>query len=408
MNTMKNYAISVAHEKEEYEENIKSMAKVAIGVFGKQWRDYLKQEGVKEYLLNICKEYAFYDTEIIEVLEGIKNGLTFEQINSYFKVGYSCVQMKYIRICLENGMDLQKLKLDCELNGYDSEQLKQVAEGYKNGLINEQVMMYLNVNNTHGEMKEIRLCLEHGLTDEQVLHCASELYRGWVKQEMREGYENGLTREQVEYYCNRTDCDIAIMDLIRKGLEKKWNKEKIELYADPSLFYNQAEAIYEALDTTPYLHVKLLVERRLDVGQLEYLFKNYTNILDIEQLKVIADPELSLEQMSQIGRGFLNGLSIEQVKAFAEPIVDTDCMYFARKCYSKFYKPNQVELLVTSGLSSAVLEEMLKETNPNIGLRKLERYIKHMITKQNAKQMEVESSKVSQSRMNAVIRFLKE
>ena len=404
--------INVIESEEEknkrYDENLICIAEKAIVVFGKEWNKYLENKELKEYLLNLCENYEFDSLEIEQVLIGYKNGLTIDQIKIYDNLS-TWYKMKWLRIALENGMDLAKLKLNCTLSSYFEPELKEIAMGYKNGLSNEQVQIYLDKKNPSESMEQIRLCLEHGLTDEQIKHCASNIYSGAVKREMRLGYENGLTREQVRYYCDRDNCEISVMTLIRKGLEKKYSKAVIELYANPCFYYNKAEALYEALEYLPYSKVKYLSETGLGIEQLRYLLNFYARSLTIEQLKFIANSAFSQDEMSQIGRGFEQGLSIEQVKVYADPEISSNYMAFARGCYKKMYNIKQVELLIKSNLSEEILEEMLKGINPNIGLRKLERYIKHKQTQERVKKQFVDNTnkKINAKKIYEVVAYLK-
>ena len=113
--------------------------------------------------------------------------------------------------------------------------------------------------------------------------------------------------------------------------------------------------------------------------------------------------------MSQIGRGFEQGLSIEQVKVYADPEISSNYMAFARGCYKKMYNIKQVELLIKSNLSEEILEEMLKGINPNIGLRKLERYIKHKQTQERVKKQFVDNTnkKINAKKIYEVVAYLK-
>ena len=108
---------------------------------------------------------------------------------------------------------------------FDEEQLNQILWGVEDNLTPEQIFLYADPKFNSVQMWEARTGLENGLTMEQVAVYTDPKFNDNQMTQIRLGLENGLTMEQIAVYAD-PKFDSTMMQEIRLGLEEKRSLEQ--------------------------------------------------------------------------------------------------------------------------------------------------------------------------------------
>lgn len=257
-----------------------------------------------------------------QVIYGLEDNFSEEQVSIYAKPEFDEFQMEQIRTGFESGLSVEQVGVYAkpEFNEY---QMREIRCGFNEGLSIEQVSVYAKPEFTCVQMSEIESGFKKGLSIEQISMYAKPEFYDYQMNQICRGFKNGLSMEQVSVYA-KPEFNSNQMKLIEDGFRNKLLMEQVKAYAKPEFDPNQMWEIENGLD--------------------EYK-------LSIEQVGTYAKPEFDFNQMFEIRRGFINGLSMEQVGMYAKPELSANQIYAAMNGLRNGISTDKINDIINSGMS---------------------------------------------------------
>lgn len=215
--------------------------------------------------------------------------------------------------------DLDSSKIDTfihitENNGLNSDQRCQVIYGLEDNLSEEQISVYAKPEFNAPQMYEIRtgLCK---LSPEQVNMYTDPTYTDDQMSMIKRGFSSyNLSIEQVSMYAKQEFSPIQ-MDPIISGL-RHLSIEQVSVFASPEFSSAQMFMILDGFnDELSSEQVKVIANPKLDDGQMYEIKRGFNNGLSIEQVSTYANPKLNYDQMRDIQNKFKEGLSINDINS---------------------------------------------------------------------------------------------
>lgn len=216
--------------------------------------------------------------------------------------------------------DLDSSKIDTfihitENNGLNSDQRCQVIYGLEDNLSEEQISVYAKPEFNAPQMYEIRtgLCK---LSPEQVNMYTDPTYTDDQMSMIKRGFSSyNLSIEQVSMYAKQEFSPIQ-MDPIISGL-RHLSIEQVSVFASPEFSSAQMFMILDGFnDELSLEQVKVIANPKLDDGQMYEIKRGFNNGLSIEQVSTYANPKLNYDQMRDIQNKFKEGLSINDINSY--------------------------------------------------------------------------------------------
>lgn len=273
-----------------------------------------------------------------QVIYGLEDNFSEEQVSIYAKPEFDEFQMEQIRTGFESGLSVEQVGVYVkpEFNEY---QMREIRCGFNEGLSIEQVSVYAKPEFTCVQMSEIESGFKKGLSIEQISMYAKPEFYDYQMNQICRGFKNGLSMEQVSVYA-KPEFNSNQMKLIEDGFRNKLSMEQVKAYAKPEFDPNQMWEIENGLD--------------------EYK-------LSIEQVGTYAKPEFDFNQMFEIRRGFINGLSMEQVGMYAKPELSANQIYAAMNGLRNGISTDKINDIINSGMSpeemsNAMFNEVKKDS----------------------------------------------
>lgn len=273
-----------------------------------------------------------------QVIYGLEDNFSEEQVSIYAKPEFDEFQMEQIRTGFESGLSVEQVGVYTkpEFNEY---QMREIRCGFNEGLSIEQVSVYAKPEFTCVQMSEIESGFKKGLSIEQISMYAKPEFYDYQMNQICRGFKNGLSMEQVSVYA-KPEFNSNQMKLIEDGFRNKLSMEQVKAYAKPEFDPNQMWEIENGLD--------------------EYK-------LSIEQVGTYAKPEFDFNQMFEIRRGFINGLSMEQVGMYAKPELSANQIYAAMNGLRNGISTDKINDIINSGMSpeemsNAMFNEVKKDS----------------------------------------------
>lgn len=257
-----------------------------------------------------------------QVIYGLEDNFSEEQVSIYAKPEFDEFQMEQIRTGFESGLSVEQVGVYAkpEFNEY---QMREIRCGFNEGLSIELVSVYAKPEFTCVQMSEIESGFKKGLSIEQISMYAKPEFYDYQMNQVCRGFKNGLSMEQVSVYA-KPEFNSNQMKLIEDGFRNKLSMEQVKAYAKPEFDPNQMWEIENGLD--------------------EYK-------LSIEQVGTYAKPEFDFNQMFEIRRGFINGLSMEQVGMYAKPELSANQIYAAMNGLRNGISTDKINDIINSGMS---------------------------------------------------------
>lgn len=257
-----------------------------------------------------------------QVIYGLEDNFSEEQVSIYAKPEFDEFQMEQIRTGFESDLSVEQVGVYAkpEFNEY---QMREIRCGFNEGLSIEQVSVYAKPEFTCVQMSEIESGFKKGLSIEQISMYAKPEFYDYQMNQICRGFKNGLSMEQVSVYA-KPEFNSNQMKLIEDGFRNKLSMEQVKAYAKPEFDPNQMWEIENGLD--------------------EYK-------LSIEQVGTYAKPEFDFNQMFEIRRGFINGLSMEQVGMYAKPELSANQIYAAMNGLRNGISTDKINDIINSGMS---------------------------------------------------------
>lgn len=300
----------------EQEERIKN--------FTEKEKDLLKNlDSAKiDTFVHITENNGLNFEQRCQVIYGLEDNFSEEQVSIYAKPEFDEFQMEQIRTGFESGLSVEQVGVYAkpEFNEY---QMREIRCGFNEGLSIEQVSVYAKPEFTCVQMSEIESGFKKGLSIEQISMYAKPEFYDYQMNQICRGFKNGLSMEQVSVYA-KPEFNSNQMKLIEDGFRNKLSMEQVKAYAKPEFDPNQMWEIENGLD--------------------EYK-------LSIEQVGTYAKPEFDFNQMFEIRRGFINGLSMEQVGMYAKPELSANQIYAAMNGLRNGISTDKINDIINSGMS---------------------------------------------------------
>lgn len=295
-----------------------------------------------------------------QVIYGLEDNFSEEQVSIYAKPEFDEFQMEQIRTGFESGLSVEQVGVYAkpEFNEY---QMREIRCGFNEGLSIEQVSVYAKPEFTCVQMSEIESGFKKGLSIEQISMYAKPEFYDYQMNQICRGFKNGLSMEQVSVYA-KPEFNTGQMRLIEDGFRNKLSMEQVKTYAKPEFDSNQMWEIENGLD--------------------EYK-------LSIEQVGTYAKPEFDFDQMFEIRRGFINGLSMEQVGMYAKPELSANQIYAAMNGLRNGISTDKINDIINSGMSpeemsNAMFNEVKKDSTGVIVYRTAHKVFENYYSKTDA------------------------
>lgn len=295
-----------------------------------------------------------------QVIYGLEDNFSEEQVSIYAKPEFDEFQMEQIRTGFESGLSVEQVGVYAkpEFNEY---QMRKNRCGFNEGLSIEQVSVYAKPEFTCVQMSEIESGFKKGLSIEQISMYAKPEFYDYQMNQICRGFKNGLSMEQVSVYA-KPEFNTGQMRLIEDGFRNKLSMEQVKTYAKPEFDSNQMWEIENGLD--------------------EYK-------LSIEQVGTYAKPEFDLNQMFEIRRGFINGLSMEQVGMYAKPELSANQIYATMNGLRNGISTDKINDIINSGMSpeemsNAMFNEVKKDSTGVIVYRTAHKVFENYYSKTDA------------------------
>jgi len=216
--------------------------------------------------------------------------------------------------------DLDSSKIDTfvhitENNGLNSDQRCQVIYGLEDNLSEEQISVYAKPEFNAPQMYEIRtgLCK---LSPEQVNMYTDPTYTDDQMSMIKRGFSSyNLSIEQVSMYAKQEFSPMQ-MDPIISGL-RHLSIEQVSVFASPEFSSAQMFMILDGFnDELSLEQVKVIANPKLDDGQMYEIKRGFNNGLSIEQVSTYANSKLNYDQMRDIQNKFKEGISINDINSY--------------------------------------------------------------------------------------------
>lgn len=299
--------------------------------FTEKEKDLLKNlDSAKiDTFVHITKNNGLNFEQRCQVIYGLEDNFSEEQVSIYAKPEFDEFQMEQIRTGFESGLSVEQVGVYAkpEFNEY---QMRGIRYGFNEGLSIEQVSVYAKPEFSCVQMNEIESGFKKGLSIEQISMYAKPEFYDYQMNQICRGFKNGLSMEQVSVYA-KPEFNPDQMRLIEDGFRNKLSMEQVKAYAKPELDQNQ---MWEIKD-------------------------GFKNGLSMEQVSMYAKPELGVLQMEELKDALRSGLSMEQVGMYAKPELSTNQIYAAMNGLRNGISTDKINDIINSGMSPEEMRDAM-------------------------------------------------
>lgn len=299
--------------------------------FTEKEKDLLKNlDSAKiDTFVHITENNGFNFEQRCQVIYGLEDNFSEEQVSIYAKPEFDEFQMEQIRTGFESGLSVEQVGVYAkpEFNEY---QMREIRCGFNEGLSIEQVSVYAKPEFTCVQMSEIESGFKKGLSIEQISMYAKPEFYDYQMNQICRGFKNGLSMEQVSVYA-KPEFNTGQMRLIEDGFRNKLSMEQVKAYAKPEFDSNQ---MWEIKD-------------------------GFKNGLSMEQVSMYAKPELGVLQMEELKDALRSGLSMEQVGMYAKPELSTNQIYAAMNGLRNGISTDKINDIINSGMSPEEMRDAM-------------------------------------------------
>ena len=313
-----------------------------------QWVQLLKSNpGIPvSFLENLLQGYRYtHPAALSEVLLGLKNGLSVDDVSTYANPSFTANQMKEIRLGFENIEDRELVFIYSDPK-YSEIKMKVCRELLEVGFEKEKVTIYLNTPEySYNELLEVELGIRHGLSVKELSYYAKREYNSDQMRVLRRAFESGISfkeihlvakalfdSEQMEKIANafikdklefdmvtlasRVCFDINQMEEILDGIKLGFSKEKLELYCSPKYSAHHMRIIKVILKEFPKsdILINLLLNSNLDSLRIkmieEAIYKKY-NVEIITFL--VKNVDFDIDKLTMLINALDDGISFDNI-----------------------------------------------------------------------------------------------
>ena len=273
---------------------------------------------IEEEFLNNIKYNETQKKELKLLLEYNRNAeqeITEEQLRFIANPDLEDYEMHLIRLCYER--NIQQNEIEELLNkNFGEYQIYEMINGLENGLTIEEVIFYANPELDDLQMKEIRLLLEFNATLEHKyslkdFNFITPKFGEYQMEQIRLGLENGLPLDEVRTYA-KPEYDSQKMYEKRCALEKI-NKEikkynLLEDYRNLGFNVEQLKEIEMAIDDNLTVdEINIFANLNYNENQMRVIREGIMLKLDVS---TYTNPDFSEQQMTQILLGLKAGIDV--------------------------------------------------------------------------------------------------
>lgn len=291
--------------------NISQVSEYALPNYGYEEMKEIRlayQEGISNKLIKWMIDKKFYDRQIKEVVQGIKDNLECKQIGKYAKSSYSHLKMRYIRRAIlydfsSNEIeDLKNLNFD-----YDNEKLRELVLRRKLKIEDFRKMdsyvprgsgpfdIYPN------EKYKITLSLiEEGWPIEKVIDFCACSRRDFENIQIKKFLEAGLTKDQIEFIGDKVTT-IDDYSIVRLAIERRVDFKIIRAFLEKELNDSQFHTAIELTEDNCTVNEALFLCRlTLDTHILEEYKWCLNQEFDWHKLSILNDLELPRKEIREV------------------------------------------------------------------------------------------------------------
>ena len=215
------------------------------------------ENGLSEKEINIFAKTNLSDYEMKQIRLLLEYNLTAEhkvtegQINYMINL-WSSEEMELVRICYEKNM-LQNEVEDLIKEYRKTYKIEEIIEGLENGLTINEIKKYINPEYNERQRKQLRLLLEYNLTadpkltEEQINFVTNPNLEYYEMQLIKLCYQKFISQNEIERLLNTRFDSLQIKEICN-GLENGLSLEEIRTYAKPELDYFRMYKIRLALE----------------------------------------------------------------------------------------------------------------------------------------------------------------
>ena len=328
--------------------------------FTEKEKDLLKNlDSAKiDTFVHITENNGFNFEQRCQVIYGLEDNFSEEQVSIYAKPEFDEFQMEQIRTGFESGLSVEQVGVYAkpEFNEY---QMREIRCGFNEGLSIEQVSVYAKPEFTCVQMNEIESGFKKGLSIEQISMYAKPEFYDYQMNQICRGFKNGLSMEQVSVYA-KPEFNPGQMRLIEDGFRNKLSMEQVKAYAKPELDQNQMWEIKDGFKNGLSMEqVSMYAKPELGVLQMEELKDALRSGLSMEQVSMYAKPELGVLQMEELKDALRSGLSMEQVGMYAKPELSTNQIYAAMNGLRNGISTDKINDIINSGMSPEEMRDAM-------------------------------------------------
>jgi hypothetical protein len=112
------------------------------------------------------------------------------------------MQIKYIRQGIRDGLTLEQLKYLANPD-FNNPQMKSVEEGLANGLSMDEIKLFIDNKFNIAQCEELlKIILEDKLNPDEIDLIADSCFNQFKMEELADGFNNGLSLEEVDLYAD--------------------------------------------------------------------------------------------------------------------------------------------------------------------------------------------------------------
>ena len=363
------------------------------------------EKGVEQKEIEELLNKNFNKEQLDEILEGLKNDLTIEEIKAYANPLWSVDKMKAMRLKLQEyeynklfnkivteleksqELDNQELKTkESQENQIDKTKKEKLLQKYKDMGIedfklreiilaiesncNEEQLDFIAQYNQEEEIYLARLCCEKDIQLDEIEELLNAKFEAYQLKEISKGLENGLTLDEVKIYANpKYGCSqmIELRELLEDNLvaETKLTQTQIDFIASADLEYYEMNFIRVCYqENINFADINYFLHKNFNYQNFNQFSLGLKNGLTIDEIKTYANRNLYSEQMAQIRLGLEYNLTAEQkiTQEQFEFMIDlqrTREMWLARVCFENNVPQNEIEELLIQDFDENQIEEIV-------------------------------------------------
>lgn len=335
-----------------------------------EWNATLENKYTLEDFNFITPE--FNSEQLMQIMQGLKDGLTLNEVKIYAKPNFNHFQMKELRTLLKYNQTRETKLTEEQINFAANAKLKKyeielIRVCYEKNIEQKEIKNLLNKNLNEYQIEEVILCLKNNPTIDQIKFIANPKLPHYEMNFVKNCYERKIPQNKIEdtlkiirkYNYNKCEINIIESSLIAN---LKMDEIKFIAKLNDLSKMNLAQICFER--NIPQNEINELLKQNFEEYEIDEIYKGLKNGLPLEKVKIYAKPEFMYNQMEEIRLGLEYGLSIDEVKTYANPKYICMKMRDMRKQLEQEHKQNRLfEEIVNSNIKTTIEQNNEIEQN---------------------------------------------